>query len=297
MKHVLAVVNPRSGWQQGTQIAQWLSESAIHHGLQLTLRPTRIDVSAATLVTDARQFDRVIVSGGDGTVTQVINGMVGSDVPLAIIPGGTGNVLAQAVGVVPDLRLACEDALKPCNYLLVDLGLLNDKDYFALRLSLGYEAQVTQDTTRELKTRFGKLAYMWQAAAHALRLSPVKVRIDVDGTSIRTSAESVWVANTSTLGVLGLELDPAISLCDRQLDLCIFRFTLGREMQRVLRWLLRREQLPATVVKRIPVREYVNIVVSPRQPVQMDGDTIGNTPCRIRVIPGGVLICKNPRAS
>ncbi len=295
MKHVLAVVNPRSGWQQGAQVAQWLSESAIHLGLQLTLRPTHMETSAASLVADARQFDRVVVSGGDGTVTQVINGMVGSDVPLAVVPGGTGNVLAQAVGVTPDLRQACEDALKPCNYLPVDLGLLNERDYFALRLSLGYEALVTLDTTRELKTRFGKLAYLWQAGSHALRLSPVKYRIDVDGTVIRTPAESIWVANTSTLGILGLELDPAISLCDRQLDLCIFRFTLGREMQRVLRWLLRRDQLPATVVKRIPVKQYVSIAASPRQPVQIDGDSIGNTPCRIRVIPGGVLICKNPR--
>jgi diacylglycerol kinase (ATP) len=237
-----------------------------------------------------------VVCGGDGTVTQVINGMVGSNVPLAIVPGGTGNVLAQAVGVAADMRLACEDALKPCEYLPVDLGLLNNKDYFVLRLSLGYEARVTLDTTRELKIRFGKLAYLWQAASHALRLSPIRYRIDVDGTVFRTPAESIWVANTSTLGILGLELDPAISLCDRQLDLCIFRFTLGREMQRSLRWLFRREQLPATVVKRIPVKDYVSIVASPRQPVQMDGDTIGNTPCRIRVIPGGVLICKNPRS-
>ncbi|HEY3340701.1 MAG TPA: diacylglycerol kinase family protein, partial [Anaerolineae bacterium] len=160
MKHVLAIVNPRSGWQQGAQIAQWLSESAMNRGLQLTLRPTHSETSAADLVFDARQFDRVVVVGGDGTVTQVINGMVGSDVPLAIVPGGTGNVLAQAVGVTADVRLACDDALKPCDYLPVDLGLLNDKHYFALRLSLGYEAQVTLDTTRELKTRFGKLAYL-----------------------------------------------------------------------------------------------------------------------------------------
>ena len=264
-------------------------------GLQLTLRPTHLETSASALVADVRQFDRVIVSGGDGTVTQVINGMVGSDVPLAIVPGGTGNVLAQSVGVSPDLRLACEEALKPCDYLPVDLGLLNDKDYFALRLSLGYEALVTLDTTRELKTRYGKLAYLWQAAWHALHLSPVRYRIDVDGTLIRSRAESIWVANTSTLGILGLELDPAISLCDRQLDLCLFRFTLGREMQRVLQWLLRRERLPATVVKRIPVKQYVNIAASPRQPVQVDGDAIGHTPCRIRVIPGGVLLCRPPR--
>ena len=297
MQHVLAVVNLRSGWQQGGHIAQWLSEIALNRGLQLTLRPTSSESSASALVADARQFDRVVVSGGDGTVTQVINGMVGTNVPLAIVPGGTGNVLAQAVGVRPDLRMACEDALSECDHLPVDLGLLNDKVYFALRMSIGYEALVTQDTTRELKVRFGKLAYLWQAAWHAVHLSNVRYRIDVDGTILRTRAESVWVANTSSLGILGLELDPEISLTDQQLDLCIFRFTLRRNMQRVLQWLLHRQRLPATVVTRIPVKHYVNIAASPRQPIQADGDTVGHTPSRIRVAPGGVLICTSRRLS
>ena len=105
----------------------------------------------------------------------------------------------------------------------------------------------------------------------------------------------MWVANTSILGILGLELDPEISMCDQQLDLCIFRFTLRRNVQRVLQWLLRRERLPATVVTRIPVRQYVNIAAAPRQPVQVDGDTIGHTPSRVRVTPGGVVVCKAKR--
>jgi diacylglycerol kinase family enzyme len=295
MQNVLAVVNPRSGWQQGAHIVQWLSEIALSQGLHLTLRPTTSELSASALVSDAQQFDRVVVSGGDGTVTQVINGMVNTNIPLAIVPGGTGNVLAQAVGVRTDLRMACEDALSECEHIPVDLGLLNDKVYFALRMSIGYEALVTQDTTPELKTRFGKLAYLWQAYWHSLRMSTVRYRIDVDGRVLRTRAESVWVANTSILGILGLELDPEISMCDQQLDLCIFRFTLRRNVQRVLQWLLRRERLPATVVTRIPVRQYVNIAAAPRQPVQVDGDTIGHTPSRVRVTPGGVVVCKAKR--
>jgi YegS/Rv2252/BmrU family lipid kinase len=294
MQRVLAIINPVSGWQLGQQVAQWLSELALSRGMQLTLRPTTADESASELVSDAKAFDRVVVSGGDGTVMEVINGMVGSNVPMAIVPGGTGNVLAQSVGVSPDPLQACEEALTWTDLLPLDLGVLNNKIYFALRLSIGYEALVTQDTTRELKTRFGKFAYLWQGARHALHLPAARYRIDVDGMVIRQSAESVWVANTSTLGILGLELDPAISLCDRQLDLCIFRFTAQREMQRVMQWLLRRSRLPATVVTRIPVKEYVNIVAASRQPVQVDGDVIGHTPCRIRVVPGGVLVVTRP---
>src|SRR5438132_13958127 len=117
MQHVLAIINPISGWQLGSSTAQWLSEIAISRGLHLTIRPTAAENSASALVSDARQFDRVVVCGGDGTVTQVINGLVGSNVPLAIVPSGTGNVLGQAIGVNPDLRQACEDALSDCGLL------------------------------------------------------------------------------------------------------------------------------------------------------------------------------------
>jgi diacylglycerol kinase (ATP) len=294
MERILAIINPRSGWQLGLQTAQWLSEMTVRRGLQLTIRPTSAEHSASELVADARAFDRVVVSGGDGTVTQVISGLVGTGVPLAIVPGGTGNVLGQAVGVNPDLRLACEDALAECRLLPLDLGLLDDKYYFALRLSIGYEALVTQDTTRELKTRFGKMAYLWQAARHSLHLPATRYRFDVDGVVFRQRAESVWVANTSTLGILGLQLDPAISLCDRQLDLCLIRFTAGRDLQRIAQWLLRQERLPATVVTRIPVKSYVSIVAASRQPVQIDGDMVSRTPSRIRVIPDGVQVCMRP---
>ena len=104
MQRILAIINPSSGARQGAQIAQWLSEIAVNRGLQLTIRPTVSHHSAAELVCDANEFSRVVVAGGDGTVTEVLNGLVGTNVPLAIIPGGTGNVLGQAIGVNPDLR-------------------------------------------------------------------------------------------------------------------------------------------------------------------------------------------------
>ena len=296
MERVLAIVNPRSGGQQGAQTAHWLSEIAVSRGLHLTIRPTTIETSAAALVSDARHFDRVIACGGDGTATQVINGLVGMHIPLAIVPSGTGNVLAQAIGIKQDLRLACEAAMSESDLLPLDLGLLNETHYFALRLSVGYEALVTRDTTREMKIRLGKLAYLWEAARHALRLSAVRYRIDVDGhQDMRLRAESIWVANTGALGILGLELDSAISLSDRQLDLCIFRFTAGHDLRRIMRWLFRSERLPATVVKRIPVTSYVNIVAGARQAVQVDGDHVGHTPCRIRVIPAAISVCTGVR--
>ncbi len=119
----------------------------------------------------------------------------------------------------------------------------------------------------------------------------MRYRFDVDGKSLRRRAESVWVANAGSLGVLNLDLDPNISFNDGQLDLCAMRFTLQRDMQVVLQRLFARERLPAAVLSRVPIHERVRIATYPRQPVQVDGEVVGETPCDVRVVPNAIQIC------
>ncbi len=298
---MLVIANPKSGAQQAVQIVKRLVELSAAGQHELVVRYTSPDSSAAELARDANRFDRVIAVGGDGTVTQIMGGMIGVRTPLAIMPGGTGNVLITALGLSRDWQQACLDALNPaCESRPVDLGVLDERFYFALRFSAGYEAQVTRDTTRELKTRFGKLAYAWHALRHALRLQVARYRFRVDGgRPFRFRAESVWVANTGALGVLGLELNPLIRLDDGQLDLCIFHVSALRNLRHLLRWALgdRRgatlynDWLPPAVLKHIVVKDRVSISASPPQPVQIDGDTVSMTPCVIRVVPRAVTVC------
>ncbi len=306
LHRILVIANPKSGSQQAVPIIKRLVELSAAGQLEMAVRYTAPDVSAAELVRDAAQFDRVVAVGGDGTVTQIMGGMIGVETPLAITPGGTGNVLAAALGLSADWQQACADALDPdCARRPVDLGVLDDRFYFALRFSAGYEAQVTRDTTPALKTRFGKLAYAWYAARHALRLQVARYRFRVDGgRPFRLRAESVWVANTGALGVLGLELNPLIRLDDGQLDLCIFHVSALRNLRSLARWVFgnnrraagRNDWLPPAVLRHIVVRDRVSIAASPPQPVQIDGDTVSTTPCAISVLPAAVHVCV-PRAS
>lgn len=301
LRRVLVVANPKSGAQHAVPIIHRLIELSAAGRREIVVRYTSPDESAAELVRDAGQFDRVIAVGGDGTVTQIMGGLIGMNTPLAITPGGTGNVLAAALGLSADWQQACVDALNPdCGQRAVDLGVLDERFYFALRFSAGYEAQVTRDTTPELKTRFGKLAYAWYAARHALRLQVARYRFRVDGgRPFRFRAESVWVANTGALGVLGLELNPLIRLDDGQLDLCIFHVSALRNLRSVLRWFFggrRRgtqlnDWLPPAVLRHVVVKDRVSISASPPQPVQVDGDTVSVTPCLIRVVPRAVTVC------
>ena len=291
-RRVLAVVNPKSGNQSGEQVAGWLREIAAERGIELTIRETTPEHDdAKELVKDAKQFDRVIASGGDGTIMQVINGIALKGVPLAVIPAGTGNALAIAFKLTLDHHIACEQALSEATLMPLDLGLLDETMYFALRLSIGYEADVTKDTTRELKTRLGKSAYVLQAIRHAIGIRTVRYRFEVDGKSIRRRAESVWVANAGSLGIAGLDLDPNISFNDGQLDLCAMRFSFQRDLQVILQRLIARQRLPATVLSRVPVHKHIRIVTYPKQPIQVDGEVVGKTPCEVRVVPNAIQVC------
>lgn len=290
---VLAIVNPTSGNQSGEQVAGWLGEIAATQGIELVIRETSPEQpDAKALVTDAKQFNRIVASGGDGTIMQVLNGIAQAGVPLAVVPAGTGNALAIALKLTLDHRLACEQALGDVTTMPLDLGLMDDKLYFALRLSIGYEAEVTKDTTRELKTVLGKGAYIFQAIRHAIGLRAVRYRFEMDGKTIRRRAENVWVANAGSLGIGDLDLDPNISFNDGQLDLCAMHFTFQRDLQVIVQRLLARQRLPATVLSRIPFRDRIRIITYPKQPIQVDGEVVGHTPCEVRVVPNAIRVCK-----
>ena len=287
----LAVVNPKSGGQLGPEVAKWLQEDAAQLQIELTIRETPESDSLDDLLKDAAEFDRVIAAGGDGTIMQVINCIVHHKVPMSIVPSGTGNALAKALPISLDVRQACRDAVAlECDPLALDLGLLNGKVYFALRLSVGYEAKVTQDTTRELKTRFGIFAYIFQALRNALYLDSIRFRFEIDGRQVKRRAESLWVANFGSLGVFGLELDPLITCNDGQLDLCAIHLGWRVGISRVIRRLLGKQRLPADVLSRLPVRQYIKIAASPRQLVQIDGEVVGETPCTIQCVPAAVQL-------
>ncbi len=293
LKRVLAIVNPGSGAQSGTQIAQWLTENAAAQGIELVVRNTSIETSTNDLLEDSESFDRVIASGGDGTIMEVINGLAvkASPVPMFIVPAGTGNALAKGLRLSLDLQKVCVKAFEEVQVMPLDLGLLNDTLYFALRLSIGFEARVTMGATRELKNRLGIFAYALQALRQSIQERSVRYRFNIDGREVRARAQSIWVANIGSLGVADLELDPSISSYDEKLDLCIIRFSFARDMTRIIQQLRGRQRLPATALNVLGFYKECLIAANPRQPIQVDGEVVGETPCRIKVVPKAIQVC------
>ena len=143
------------------------------------------------------KVDLVVVWGGDGIVQRSIDVVAGSKTPLAIIPAGTGNLLATNLGVPADLAGAVEAAFHG-RRRRIDLGKLNG-EHFAVMAGVGFDGAMIQDADRNLKDRLGKLAYVWTGLRHVNGKAP-RAKVIIDGVKwFDDEASCVLVGNVGTI--------------------------------------------------------------------------------------------------
>jgi diacylglycerol kinase (ATP) len=131
----------------------------------------------------------ILAAGGDGTINEVVNGMAGSSVPLAILPAGTANVLAMETGIGGNLLRAAArfKDLAPRNIALGRLILPgNDPRYFLLMAGLGLDARIVRLVKPEVKRRWGKLSY-WEGGFAQVGQRLPEFDITIDGQTRRAS--------------------------------------------------------------------------------------------------------------
>ncbi len=150
--------------------------------------------------------DVVVAWGGDGTVQRCVDALAGRDAALAVIPAGTSNLLATALGLPDDPADAARVALEGPRRTF-DTGSVNG-EHFAVVAGAGLDALLVADADSELKSRFGKAAYVYSGLKH-LGEDAFEADVEVDGERIfRGRATSVLVANLPE-GVGGFELSEA----------------------------------------------------------------------------------------
>jgi diacylglycerol kinase (ATP) len=158
-KNAYLIFNPVAG--QGNAEQELASiESILGTELELKIYQTTPEISAEDLATQAiaEQAELVIVSGGDGTVSAVAGKIVNTNIPLGIIPRGTANAFANAIGIPIDLNNACQTILDG-EIQAVDLATCNGYPMMLLA-GIGLEANAVEAASREAKDRFGVLAYI-----------------------------------------------------------------------------------------------------------------------------------------
>jgi len=145
------------------------------------------------------QFDRLIVIGGDGTIKAIANFLLQNnfDIPLAIIPQGSANILASSLDVPLITNLAIKTACKGVHKKM-DVGLLNNEQYFLICLSIGFWSKVVHETKRGLKIKLGFLAYLVTYFKQK-KIKHTTYKFKVDGKHYQMQGNTFVIANTMSL--------------------------------------------------------------------------------------------------
>ena len=234
--------------------------------------------------------DIVVAYGGDGTVMEVANGLVGTEVALGIVPGGTGNILSIELDIPQSSEEAARLLVSPdAQRRKVDVGQSGERS-FLLRAYVGFDAQRIQLTTREMRDRFGKMAYLIAALKAIPESEAIRYSLTLDDEEVECEGFTCIVQNAGNMGVGGLSLVPDVSISDGLLDIIVIHgldpLSLASALGSIADAPLDPERF-----HHWQARE-VTIAADSPQTVIGDGEDWGETPITIKVLPGAVrVIC------
>jgi diacylglycerol kinase (ATP) len=293
-ERTLIVLNPAAGQDEPTRMRRRIGGAFAVRGAAFDLVETRGAGDAERFAREAVSlgYRAVAAAGGDGTIAEVITGLAGTEVPLGIIPLGTGNQLAANLGVPPDIERAAEVVVNG-SPIPVDIGQLADGRYFALMAGAGWDAEVMGFATRELKDRWGFGAYLFGGLRHAAAPPSSEFHITADDMEFDVRAATVLVANVGQLVYqllpMDLRIGPGVSFQDGLLDVCIFAPTSLTDVAAVL-WRVASRRYVGDQRMIYLQAAHIRVEATPRTVAQVDGEVVGHTPLEARAVPGGVRV-------
>jgi YegS/Rv2252/BmrU family lipid kinase len=279
-------------------------------GCDVTLCQTLGEGDAITYAREAvsQRCDMVIAAGGDGTVGQVVNGIVGSECILGVLPIGTANVWARTLGLPlwshgrPGTSLV--DAAKMLmagEVHRIDLGKCTQQDgresYFILWSGIGFDAQVTREVEphREIRRNLGNITYYVAMFALGLTLRGTRLTMVVDGKAVRQRAFMIVVSNVQLYGG-SVMVAPQAQLDDGYLDMYVFKGSDMLDAARQLANVFAGKHLQDPTIEAYRARSVVIRAERPL-PLQIDGEPSGYTPVSISVLPKALRVMMPSSAS
>lgn len=184
-------------------------------------------------------FDLIVAAGGDGTVSEVINGIAGLDKRpvVGIIPAGTTNDYARSLNIPRSDLLEAARIIATEDPVPMDIGKANDV-YFMNIAAGGHLSDITYEVPIRLKTTFGYLAYLVKGAEKLPRVKPIRMRIEYEDGVFEGEASMFFIALTNTVGGFS-NIDPHMLLGDGKFTLFIVKTANIFEILQILGLILR----------------------------------------------------------
>jgi diacylglycerol kinase family enzyme len=309
-KRMLIIVNPYA-----TTVSDRLRNLVVY-ALQGRYEVEAVSTEAQNHATEIgrevrdHRYDVVVAFGGDGTLNEVANGLVGTDVPVSMLPGGSTNVVCRTLGIPNDVVDATEHLLALADEWAprkIDLGRVDDR-HFVFACGAGIDATVVRrvDSHPRLKSRAGPYYYSWAALSGFYRrylVNPVRVRVEVDGAEPAEGVTAI-AQNSDPLTYFAsrpIRVCEGIAIDDGTLSLGVLKRAAQRDMPTLIARLFS-ESRPAARHRQVTHFDDVAAATvtslseakdgSPRPfPLQVDGDYIGErTRTELAAEPGALTI-------
>jgi diacylglycerol kinase (ATP) len=243
----------------------------------------------------------LVVVGGDGSVNEVVNGVVGSDVELAIVPRGTGWDFVRTYDIPRDLERAVEIALRG-DTRTIDAGLVTyrtwagaeGRAHFANVASAGISGAIAKRANESSKALGGKISYYWSTLAIFARWQTGEMRVSVDDEIRGGRMIDALVANGRFLGG-GMKMLPEAEPDDGLFDVLLIGDITKRDLAFTLPKSYRGKHLPHPRLEVLRGR-IVTVDADEPLPIELDGEQPGTTPARFEVVPDALRL-RVPQAS
>lgn len=266
------------------------------YGAEVETRATDAPRSAGTLAARAARegADLVVVAGGDGTINEAAQGLVGTDIPLGVLPAGTANVLGREMRVPGNLGEAAA-ALLAYPAQRISTGRIQTREEesrpFLLMAGAGVDAHIVYSLNASLKQRFGKLAY-WLAGFSQFGRTFEEFSVRVAGREYQASF--ALISKVRNYGG-DLEIAQQVSLLDDEFEVVLFH---GRQSWRYLKYLAAVAMRRHIGIKGVTVVRSRQVEMSQapddRVFVQVDGEFTGHLPARAEIVPASLNLLVPP---
>jgi diacylglycerol kinase (ATP) len=226
----------------------------------------------------------VVAAGGDGTFNEVMNGLAGSKIPMAILPFGTTNVLAKEVGIPEKVQGAIEIAVSRTPKV-ISLGKIIFRSgssfvarLFCLMAGIGYDGEAVLGTEEGLKKISGKGAYVYSGIKTLLRFNPGELTFHIGGK--KYSGYSAIIGKAAKYGG-NFKVVPDARLTDPVLYVCIFK---GKKRLDILRYVFGITRGTHLGYRDVEYLRAESVEINGSAHIQIDGDYLGMTPAKVEIV-------------
>jgi diacylglycerol kinase (ATP) len=274
------------------QIERKLKEKNIFYCVRFTQKSKHATILVQELI-NKENATVIVAVGGDGTINEVINGLVGMNIPLGIIPAGSGNDFSRGLGIPLKHDEALERILsgKP---KIIDIGYVNST-YFCTVAGIGFDGEVAQKTNTSLYKkilnfiRVGQISYIISAINVLLRYKPIDITLKIDKKLY--NIPKVWLIAVANLPFYagGLVICPKAESNDGLFNICIVQGMSKWKFLCTIPLVFKGNHISSPSIQIIKGKE-LEIYPSTQLLVHGDGEVIGETPARIRIEPNALYV-------